>query len=332
MAEFLTNTADLTSVADAIRAKGGTSGQLVYPAGFVSAIQALQTGSVMQLIVRTQAGASVTAVKDSSTVSGTADTDGACTLELSEAGEWVVTAAKNGDSRSETILIGTQEVELTIINPTFAENTWEQIVAACQAGKVPDAWAVGDSKTMLIGETEYQVDIIGKNHDDLADGSGKAALTLQLHDCYGTKYSMNETGTNTGGWKSSVMRSTSLPAILALVPEEMQSGIREVSKKTSTGGASATIETVSDKLFLLSEVEVCGTEGDSAAGEGTQYAYYKDGPGNRKVKLRSGSLSSWWLRSPDSAATDAFCYMSAGAYVSTATSSQTIGVAFAFCL
>ena len=38
MAEYLTNTADLTAVADAIRAKGGTSAQLVYPAGFVSAI------------------------------------------------------------------------------------------------------------------------------------------------------------------------------------------------------------------------------------------------------------------------------------------------------
>ena len=43
MAEYLTNTADLTAVANAIRAKGGTSAQLVYPNGFVSAIQAIQT-------------------------------------------------------------------------------------------------------------------------------------------------------------------------------------------------------------------------------------------------------------------------------------------------
>lgn len=44
MAEYLTNTADLTSVADAIRAKGGTTGQMVYPDGFVSAINAITTG------------------------------------------------------------------------------------------------------------------------------------------------------------------------------------------------------------------------------------------------------------------------------------------------
>lgn len=37
--------ADLTSVANAIRAKGGTSGQLAFPAGFVSAVEAIPTGA-----------------------------------------------------------------------------------------------------------------------------------------------------------------------------------------------------------------------------------------------------------------------------------------------
>ncbi len=45
MAEYLTNTADLTAVADAIRAKGDTSAPLVYPSGFVSAIQAIDVAS-----------------------------------------------------------------------------------------------------------------------------------------------------------------------------------------------------------------------------------------------------------------------------------------------
>lgn len=44
MAEYLTNTTDLTSVANAIRTKGGTTAQLVYPSGFVSAINAIDTG------------------------------------------------------------------------------------------------------------------------------------------------------------------------------------------------------------------------------------------------------------------------------------------------
>ena len=66
MAEYLTNTTDLTKVASAIRAKGGTSDPLVYPDGFVTAIQAIETGGgggsdelVNSLIERTISGAYV---------------------------------------------------------------------------------------------------------------------------------------------------------------------------------------------------------------------------------------------------------------------------------
>lgn len=44
MAEFLTNTNELTSIADAIRQKGGTASGLVYPDGFVSAIDDIPSG------------------------------------------------------------------------------------------------------------------------------------------------------------------------------------------------------------------------------------------------------------------------------------------------
>ena len=42
MAEYLTNTTDLTKVASAIRAKGGTSDPLVYPDGFASAVAGIK--------------------------------------------------------------------------------------------------------------------------------------------------------------------------------------------------------------------------------------------------------------------------------------------------
>lgn len=50
MSRCMTDTDNLTAVADAIRTKGGTSAQLVYPAGFVSAIQAIQTGVTPKLV------------------------------------------------------------------------------------------------------------------------------------------------------------------------------------------------------------------------------------------------------------------------------------------
>lgn len=44
MANYLTTEADLTSVANAIRTKGGTSAQLAFPADFISAIEAISGG------------------------------------------------------------------------------------------------------------------------------------------------------------------------------------------------------------------------------------------------------------------------------------------------
>lgn len=211
----------------------------------------------------------------------------------------------------------------------FADNTWAQIIAACQRGTVPETWAVGNQKTMTIGGTDYTFDIIGKYHDDYADGSGKAPLTLQMHDCYATAYGMNSSSTSSGGWKNSAMRTTRLPAILALMPTEVQNGIREVSKKASVGGASSTIETVSDKLFLLSEVEIFGSTSYSAAGEGTQYDYYK--AGNSKIKNRSGSADSWWERSPSTSESTRFCRVSSYGNANFDGARNVYGVAFGLC-
>lgn len=44
MAKYVVDSTDLTNVADAIRTKGGTSDALVFPAGFVSAVEAITTG------------------------------------------------------------------------------------------------------------------------------------------------------------------------------------------------------------------------------------------------------------------------------------------------
>ena len=331
MAEYLTNTADLTAVANAIRAKGGTSAQLVYPAGFVSTIQAIQTGVTPQLIVTTSAGAAITATKGSKTVSGTAGADGTCTLDIPEAGEWSVTAAKDELSRTQTVLIGTQTADIRLFDSVFANNSWETIIAFCQSGNIPSTWAVGDSKTMTINGANYQIDIIGKSHDDYADGSGKAPLTFQMHDCYATEYAMNDSTTNNGGWQYSHMRTTNLPAILARMPTEVKNGIRNVNKKTASSGAnSAHIVTASDKLFLLSEIEISGSNDHSATGEGTQYDYYKTG--GSKVKSWSGRPGSWNTRSPVAGTEAYFCIIdSEGNVWPSANTSYERGVAFAFC-
>lgn len=402
MAELLTNTTDLTKVAAAIREKGGTSDPLVYPSGFISAIQAIQTGTELQIIVSVTSGATVTATKGSKAVSGTS-ANGTCTLIVPEAGTWSVKATRNGQTSdtksvtftdryttsltffSATITVtvesgasvvlkkndttlqtktstgtvvftvtetGTYTVEATksgqttsgsvnvvssttsytltliLLKDNFADNDWSAIIAACHSGSVPSSWVAGNSKTMTINGTSYQVDIIGKNHDTYASG-GKAPLTFQLHDCYADTKAMNSSDTNSGGWTSCAMRSTHLPAILALMPTEVQNGIREVDKLTSAGSQSSTINTTADKLFLLSEVEIFGSTSYSAAGEGTQYDYYK--AGNSKAKKWNGSADRWWERSPNAGYSASFCLVNSSGDANNNYASRARGVAFGFC-
>ena len=287
------------------------------------------SGGVYQIAVETSAGASVSASKGTTTVSGTADTSGSCTLTLYEPGEWSVSASLNNVTKTQTVNIGTQSMKLPLIElaDAFAANSWETIIAACQSGNVPDSWAVGDSKPMAINGTNYQIDIIGKNHDVYTDGSGTAPLTFQLHDCYIEAKQMYYVNLSGLGWKNTDMRLTYLPAILALMPAEVKNGIHAVNKKTSEGGNSTTIETVSDTLFLLSEVEIFGTASSSVAGEGSQYDYYK--AGNPKIKKREGVDEFWWERS--SASGGMFCRVRANGQAGASNASNSLGVSFAFC-
>lgn len=236
------------------------------------------------------------------------------------------------DIKKGRTLIGGTGYDLTFApsyNPVFANNTWEQIIAACHNNEVPDTWKAADHKPMTIGGVDYQIDIIGKNHDDYSDGSGKAPLTFQLHDCYNIAKAMHSTGSNTMGWEKCSMRVEHLPTILKQMPADVQSGIREVNKISKNGGKSTLLVTTKDSLFLLSEVEVFGSSSNSLSGEGTQYDYYK--AGNSTVKNFNGSAYDWWERSPSTGSTRYYCVVKSTGSSINANSNTIRGVAFAFC-
>ena len=325
MAEYLINATDLTKVASAIREKGGTSASLVYPTGFVSAIQAIRTGAPLQIIVTTSAGATVTATKDSKTVSGTADTSGNCTLTVDETGTWTVTATAGSTIKTADVVVGTANVDLIMIDPVFGNNSWAAIIKACQEKQVPDTWHVGDSCNMAIDNKTYAIDIIGKNHDDYADGSGKAPLTFQMHTTYATQYKMNGAEYNNCGWKNCLVRtSNAFPKLKQVMPAEVVAALKTVTKKTTAGGASSSIDTTSDTLFLLSEIEVQGTRTHSYAGEGTQYAYYKTAANRKKNR-------AWYLRSPRINSTSCFCRTGWDGEADWSVASEVDGIAAAWC-
>ena len=173
----------------------------------------------------------------------------------------------------------------------FADNTWEQIIAACQSNNVPDTWVADGScyKNMEIDSVSYQIDIIGKNHDTYASG-GIAPLTFQLHGCYekGGEYGSGSYEYGYGNWTDSDVRTNILPGILSLMPEEIKNSIREVIKLSKR---YPSIINTNDKLFLLSLDEVNSTRDPS---EGTQYNYYA--VGNSKIKQAQNVNVDWWTR------------------------------------
>ena len=205
-------------------------------------------------------------------------------------------------------------------------------------GNVHRKVSVGDQVTLSLNGTNYAFDIIGFNHDTLTDtaaygeetATGKAGITFQMHDLFATVYIMNSS-TNTGGWKKSNMRTSTMPIMKGYLPDDWEAIIKPVNKASGTGGGSSSgTETVSDNCFLLAEVEVFGSRKYAVAGEGTQYAYYK--AGNSKVKDKSGSAFDWWERSPGSGDNESFCKVASNGSVSGDYTGFRKGVAFGFCV
>ena len=275
--EYLTNDIELTSVADAIREKGGTSDPLTYPDGFASAVRAIQTGIVPQLVVTVSAGATVTATNGSKTISGTSDSTGVCTLIVPETGTWSVSATLDGKtSDTKTVSItDSYAVSLNFVYPSLNENTWETIKNISDAGQGANYWSVGDRKAVTLNGTVGHLTlsnyttyafVIGFNHNASLEGENcihfqlaKTALSGGTDVCFCDNYytspvsttgyfSMNSSATNSGGWASSQMRTnicgTSLSSysgtIIAVIPTALRAVLKSVTKYTDNTGNNST--------------------------------------------------------------------------------------------
>lgn len=211
--------------------------------------------------------------------------------------------------------------------------------------------SVGDQVTLPLNNTDYNFDVIGFNHDELADplghggygaptATGKAGITFQMHDVFGTSFKMNDDATNVGGWKSSKMRTSTMATMMGYLPRVWQAAIKPVNKLSGVGGGdSSETEVVSDHCFLLAEGEIFGS-GYGYGGSGysfddecakvTQYAYYK--AGNSKIKNQNGSAYAWWERSPYLGGGDVFCRVSNSGGAGISDADGPLGVAFGFCV
>ena len=213
--------------------------------------------------------------------------------------------------------------------------TWREIAEIAATGEAQRHFKIGDTKDIVLytGERVKAV-ILGFNHDVLSE-NGRAAdrtagITFGLKDLLDGEYEMNENTTNAGGWKKSKMRNVYMPRFLSLLPAELRDAIKLVVKLTGTGGGSDDVTSTDDKLFLLSQAEVCGDGTYTADREGEQYEYFKDAA--NRVKRRGGSAHIWWLRSPHVSNSTNFRYIGSAGSVGISYARITRGVSFGFCV
>ena len=281
-----------------------------------------------ELHVLAGSGVTVTMTKGSKTLSARAGSDGWAILYPAEFGEWTVRATISGSTVQKVFDINAIAV-FYMAMATLESLDWSVVSAVSESGLARNLWNVGDTKTVSVNGVNYTARIIGFDHDTKTAG-GKAGITFQLVDCLDTKYPMNSTNTNAGGWKNSAMRTSTMATLLGQLPTALKNAIKAVNKVSSVGNNSSGLETTSDKLFLLSEIEIFGTTKYSFAGEGTQYEYYA--AGNSTVKNVSGSANSWWERSPLSGDTTGFCRVGGDGDAYSGSASASRGVSFGFCV
>lgn len=290
-----------------------------------------QKGSPAEVHVIADNSTQVTMTKGSKTLTAMVS-GGEAVLYPAELGEWTINYTYNSSPKSKkwTLeVIGIVTVYPFMINGTLEQTSWTDIALCSQFKQAKNYFAVGDRKTVNIGGTNYQVQIIAFDHDNLVSG-GKAGITFQLVDCLNQTQQINTSNTNAGGWNGSAMRGR-MSTYKGQLPSDLRSAIKTVQKKSGTGGGSSSgTQNTNDDLFLLSEIEIFGSTTYSVAGEGTQYEYYA--AGNSTIKKVNGSANYWWERSPYSGYTNGFCCVNGSGGASFNGANTSYGVSFGFCV
>lgn len=290
-----------------------------------------QKGSPAEVHVIADNGTQVTMTKGGKTLTAMVS-GGEAVLYPTELGEWTIKYTFDSSQKTKQWkleVIGIVYVYPFTIGDNLNDTDWADIDICGRLGMAQQFFKVGDSKTVNIGGTNYEVQIIGFNHDDKVSG-GKAAYSFQLVDCLNQTQQMNTGNTNTGGWNGSAMRGR-MSTYKSQLPAALRNVIKTVKKKSGTGGGSSSgTQQTNDDLFLLSEIEIFGTTTYSVAGEGTQYEWYK--AGNSRIKKVNGSADYWWERSPRSGDTNSFCSVNGSGNASTNAAYGSYGVSFGFCV
>lgn len=196
----------------------------------------------------------------------------------------------------------------------FANYTWAELDAISKAGLAADYFTVGETRSIDLSYTidevdysgTYELAIHGINHyeDELADGSGKAGLTIGFNTVFGNPTNLHSSRYIQSGnlnlyvsYSVCDMRTTYLPRYFSILPADLQAVIKTVNKwdyDVSSGDPERV--TLPHTLFLPTEWDVFGYSliGNSFADR--NYEYFKT-EANRIKRDTSGTAQAWWTAS-----------------------------------
>lgn len=296
----------------------------------------LNISSLTESVAVTRAGDGVISATSSNTATARVEVSGTSVkITGLKAGTAKITVKVAAGTNHTAPSDKTINVTVSLPDTSLANNTPDIIAAAAKSGQAANYWSVGDKVGIAVNgsfgglsynNTVYAF-ILGFNHNSSVEGGnsihfqfGKTAAGVDIAfvNSYGstsTGFCMNTSNTNSGGWNNSYMRKTICPAFLAALPKAWQNIIAACTKYSdNTGGGSNTasyVTATSDKIWLLSEMEVQGTRSYANSAEANyqkQYDYYRNG--NSKVKYQHTATTSacyWWLRSVSASNANYFC-------------------------
>ena len=292
--------------------------------------------------------------------------DNVYTFTVNQPGDWTVEAiVPNGAAAAETVSVEFNKqqiyVYLDTVSRLLKDNSWKTIKAVTELGLASSYWRVGDCKSVTLNGTVgsknfsneiVYAEIIGFDHNKDYESSSKFTTSFQLGKVgvdsfvsgqnngikvglYNSSFTMQTSGTNSGGWQSSNMRMTLMPALLNALPNEVSTDpltpyLFIVKKATDNNSGSHSTSSVTsetyDSLFLLSSAEVFGpVSGDSRDANQKRYAYYQTNSTNAlRIRYQSQATTSataWWLRTPYSGTSNYYIVSTAGAQSSSSASS-----------
>ena len=202
----------------------------------------------------------------------------------------------------------------TVDNPNWnaINNYWDIIssdIDAYKSGRLSEddfmaKYPIGGRMIVPINfenELVYaDVEIIGHNHDNLADGSGKSPLTFFCVDLPQILHRMNEESSNAGGYENSEMREYLNDDLFSALPSKLKEIIKPVRKISDGGSTNKKLITTTDNCWLASYDEVGLISGNNnLSGQGEIYSsIFSTNKDTRKKYITDNTATGgWWLRS-----------------------------------